>query len=112
PRVPACKGAPIGAEGGGVGGHTDYSVVLEGVIILHDLPDLSTAFAYHFGLLYAMNIEYTKTIKYTFEAIQTIFFELGFRCSQCVRTLKTKLLHKDMMNCFFNVTFAIIYVEL
>ncbi|XP_030221873.1 uncharacterized protein LOC115550731 [Gadus morhua] len=62
----------------------DWAVVLEGSIVLHDLPDLGTAFAYLFGLLYAM--------RYTFEAIQTIFFELGSQCSQRTRSLKTKLL--------------------
>ncbi|KAK0151757.1 hypothetical protein N1851_006857 [Merluccius polli] len=51
-----------------------WAVVLEGSIVLHDLPDLSTAFAYLFGLLYAMNIDYPKEMKYTFEAIQSIFF--------------------------------------
>lgn len=70
----------------------DWAVVLEGSIMLHDLPDLGTAFAYLFGLLYAMNIDYPKEMKYTFEAIQTIFFELGSQCSQRTRSLKTKLL--------------------
>ncbi|KAI9541913.1 hypothetical protein NQZ68_026377 [Dissostichus eleginoides] len=69
----------------------DVAVVLEGTIALHDLPDLSTAFAYLFGLLYAMNIDYPKEMRYTFEAIQTIFYELGSRCSQR-RSRKTKLL--------------------
>ncbi|KAI9531558.1 hypothetical protein NQZ68_039760 [Dissostichus eleginoides] len=70
----------------------DVAVVLEGTIVLHDLPDLSTAFAYLFGLLYAMNIDYPKEMRYTFEAIQTIFYELGSRCSQRIRSRKTKLL--------------------
>ena len=70
----------------------DWAVVLEGSIVLHDLPDLSTAFAYLFGLLYAMNIDYPKEMKYTFEAIQSIFFELGSQCSPRTRSLKTKLL--------------------
>ncbi|XP_033998527.1 uncharacterized protein LOC117492386 [Trematomus bernacchii] len=51
----------------------DVAVVLEGTIVLHDLPDLSTAFAYLFGLLYAMNMDFPKEMRYTFEAIQTIF---------------------------------------
>ncbi|CAL8256109.1 unnamed protein product [Boreogadus saida] len=70
----------------------DWAVVLEGSIVLHDLPDLGTAFAYLFGLLYAMNIDFPKEMRYTFEAIQTIFFELGSQCSQRTRSLKTKLL--------------------
>lgn len=69
----------------------DVAVVLEGAVILHDFPDLPTAFAYLFGLLYAINIEYPKMLRYTFEAIQAIFFELGARCSQRIKSLKTKL---------------------
>ena len=71
----------------------DQAVVIEGDIVLHDIPDLSTAFAYLFGLLYALNIEYPKELRYTFEAIQAIFFELGgSRCSPRIRTPKNKLL--------------------
>ncbi|KAM8771709.1 uncharacterized protein AB9X84_025188 isoform 1-T1 [Acanthopagrus schlegelii] len=71
----------------------DQAVVLEGDIVLHNIPDLSTALAYLFGLLYALNIDYPKQMRYTFEAIQAIFFELGgSRCSQRIRSLKTKLL--------------------
>ncbi|XP_028300826.1 uncharacterized protein LOC114462299 [Gouania willdenowi] len=71
----------------------DHAVVLEGDIVLHNIPDLSSALAYLFGLLYALNIDYPKQMSYTFEAIQAIFFELGgSRCSQRIRALKTKLL--------------------
>ncbi|KAK9540494.1 hypothetical protein VZT92_002943 [Zoarces viviparus] len=70
----------------------DVAVVLDGTIVLHDLPDLSTAFVYLFGRLYAMNIDYPKEMRYTFQAIQTIFFEFVSRCSQRIRSLKTKLL--------------------
>ncbi|KAM9343864.1 uncharacterized protein KZ484_016241 isoform 1-T1 [Pholidichthys leucotaenia] len=69
----------------------NVAVVLEGAIILQDLPDLCTAFAYLFGLLYTMNIDYPKEMFYTFEAVQCIFFDLGSRCSQRIRSLRTKL---------------------
>ncbi|TDG99317.1 hypothetical protein EPR50_G00209730 [Perca flavescens] len=67
-------------------------IVLEEAIVLTDLPDLPTAFAYLFGLLYALNMEFPKELKYTFEAIQHIFMELSASCSQRVGSLKTKLL--------------------
>ena len=71
----------------------DHTVVLEGAIVLHDIPDLSTALTNLFGLLYALNIDNPKHTRYTFEAIQTIFYELGgSRYSQRIRSLKTKLL--------------------
>ncbi|KAL6459456.1 hypothetical protein MHYP_G00329280 [Metynnis hypsauchen] len=69
----------------------NIAIVLEEAIVLTDLPDLPTAFAYLFGLLYALNIEFPKEHKYTFEAIQHIFMELPTSCSQRVRSLKTKL---------------------
>jgi len=68
------------------------AVVLEEAIVLTDLPDLPTAFAYLFGLLYALNIEFPKEHRYTFETIQHIFMGLSTSCSQRVRSLKTKLL--------------------
>lgn len=88
----------------------DQAVVLEGDIVLHNTPDLSTVLAYLFGLLYALNIDYPKQMRYTFEAIQAIFFELGgSRCSQHIRSLKTKPLlwllmgKADMTLAFFSL---------
>lgn len=69
----------------------DFALVLEGAIVLHDLPDLASAFAYLFGLLYAMNMEYPKSMRYTFEAVQCVFFDLGSGCSHRIKSLKTKL---------------------
>ncbi|KAJ0003694.1 hypothetical protein NQD34_008792 [Periophthalmus magnuspinnatus] len=70
----------------------NIGIVLEEDIILADLPDLPTACAYLFGLLYGLNIEFPKEHRYTFEVIQHIFMELTPTCSQRVRSLKTKLL--------------------
>lgn len=61
-------------------------------IVLEEAIILPTAFAYLFGLLYALNMEFPKEDRHTFEAIQHIFMELSTSCSQCVRSLKTKLL--------------------
>ncbi|CAI5695152.1 unnamed protein product [Oreochromis niloticus] len=70
------------------------AIVLEEDIILDDLPDLPTAFAYLFGLLYGLNMEFPKELKYTFKAVQHIFMELTSTCSQRIRSFKTKLLTK------------------
>lgn len=67
-------------------------VVLEEAVVLRNLLDLPTAFAYLFGLLYALDIAFPKELKYTFEVIQKVLMELGTDCSQRVRSLKTKLL--------------------
>ncbi|XP_022535371.1 uncharacterized protein LOC111194769 [Astyanax mexicanus] len=71
---------------------TSIAIVLEVAIVLTDVPDLPTAFAYLFGLLYSLNMEFPKEHMYTFETIQHIFMELTPTCSQRVRSLQTKLL--------------------
>lgn len=69
------------------------AVVLEEEIVLEDLPDIPTAFAYLFGLIYALNIKYPKELRYTFETVQKVFMNLGTDLSVRVRSLKNKLLH-------------------
>ncbi|XP_033468481.1 uncharacterized protein LOC117247925 isoform X2 [Epinephelus lanceolatus] len=68
------------------------AVVVEEEIVLQDLPDLPTAFAYLFGLIYALNLKYPKDLRYTFETVQKVFMELGTDLSARVRSLKNKLL--------------------
>lgn len=68
------------------------TVVVEEEIVLQDLPDLPTAFAYLFGLIYALNLKYPKDLRYTFETVQNVFMELGTDLSARVRSLKNKLL--------------------
>ncbi|XP_074500250.1 uncharacterized protein LOC141772765 isoform X1 [Sebastes fasciatus] len=69
----------------------NVAVVVED-IVLQDLPDLPTAFAYLFGLIYALNLQYPKELRYTFETIQKVFMGLGTDLSARVRSLKNKLL--------------------
>ncbi|KAA0725405.1 hypothetical protein E1301_Tti023674 [Triplophysa tibetana] len=71
---------------------TKFAVVLEEVIVLRDAPDLQSALAYLFGLLFALDFEYPKQLKYTFEVIEKVFMEMGTHCSARVQSLKTKLL--------------------
>uniref|UniRef100_A0A8C7X7X0 Uncharacterized protein n=1 Tax=Oryzias sinensis TaxID=183150 RepID=A0A8C7X7X0_9TELE len=51
--------------------------VVEETVILQDLPDLPTAFAYLLGLIYALNLQYPIELRYTFETVQKIFMGLG-----------------------------------
>ncbi|KAF7709836.1 hypothetical protein C0J45_23067, partial [Silurus meridionalis] len=64
------------------------AIILEQAIVLQDIPDLPETFAFLFSLLYALNMEYPKELKYTFEFIQKIFMDLGGTCSARVRSLK------------------------
>ena len=70
----------------------NIAVVVEEHIVLQDLPDIPTAVAFLFGLIYALNLEYPKELRYTFETIQKVFMGLGTDLSARVRTLQNKLL--------------------
>ncbi|XP_021325697.2 uncharacterized protein [Danio rerio] len=60
----------------------NIAVVLEEVVVLEDIPDTSSAVAYLFGLLHALNFSYPKELRYTFDTIQIVFMELGTGCTQ------------------------------
>ncbi|XP_073712383.1 uncharacterized protein [Misgurnus anguillicaudatus] len=70
----------------------NFAIVLEEAIVLKDFPDLPSAVSYLFGLVFALNFEYPKELKYTFEVIEKVFMEMGTQCSARVQSLKTKLL--------------------
>lgn len=65
----------------------NIAAVLEENTVLQDLSDLPTAFAYLLGLIYAVNIKYTKDRRYTFETVQNLFMGLGTDYSARVRSL-------------------------
>lgn len=67
------------------------AVIIEEDIIIQDLPDLPTAFAYLFGLIYALNLKYPKELRYTFETIQRVSLGIGIDLSARVRFHKTKI---------------------
>lgn len=70
----------------------NFAVLLEEAIVLQDAPDLQSAVAYLFGLLFALDFQYPKNLKYTFEVIVKVFMKMGTHCSARVQSLKTKLL--------------------
>lgn len=71
---------------------TSVAVVVEEEIVLQDLPDLPTAFAYLFGLIYTLNFKYPKDLRYTFETVHRVIMDLGTDVSARVKSLKNKLL--------------------
>ena len=71
----------------------NVAVVLEEEVVMDNLPDYTNAFILLFGLLYALNLEYSKDLKYTFEVVQKVFLHLGDECTARVQSLKNKLLH-------------------
>uniref|UniRef100_A0A9J8D2D5 Uncharacterized protein n=1 Tax=Cyprinus carpio carpio TaxID=630221 RepID=A0A9J8D2D5_CYPCA len=67
----------IRAEGAGPEEEpSDVGVVLEGVEVLQNLPSVTLGCVMLFGLIYALNLNYPKDLKCTFEAFQKILMEL------------------------------------
>ncbi|KAK6328719.1 hypothetical protein J4Q44_G00006970 [Coregonus suidteri] len=71
----------------------DVSVILEGHIVLNELSDVPSAFSVLVGLLYSLNIDYPKGLKYTFEVLQKVLMDVGGgTCSAHALGLRNKLL--------------------
>ena len=83
-----------GDDPDGPGGSlADVGVVLEGVEVLHNLESISHACVMLYGLIYALNLSYPKSLKNTFEAYQKILMDLeSSKLSPKVQALKLKLL--------------------
>lgn len=75
----------------------DTSAVLEEAVILSDLKDIPHAIALLMGLLFCLNIDYPKELRYTFEVIQKVMMNIGGgQCSSLVHGLRNRLLRKTM----------------
>lgn len=82
-----------GSDGPGDGPFVDVSVVLDGVEVLHNLESVSHACVMLYGLIYALNLSYPKSLKRTFEVYQKILMDLdSTKLSPKVQALKLKLL--------------------
>jgi len=67
------------------------AVILEGEIVIVDFPEIPNAFFTLFGLLYILNINYPKELRYTFEVMRFMMID-GESCSAKVNGLKNKLM--------------------
>ena len=75
----------------------NYAVVLEERIIFPSARDFPNAVAILMGLLYSLNIDYPKGLKYTFEIIQKVLMDIGGgQCSALVHGLRNKLLRRKV----------------
>ena len=53
--------------------YNDVAIVIEEKIVMRHLDDVPNAFVNLMGLLYMLNLDYLKDLKYTFEVIQRLF---------------------------------------
>lgn len=69
------------------------AIILEGNLVMDEIPTTSQALCLLFGLLYALRLDYPKGMKNTFEFIQKMFLNLGQqKLSPKLQTLKNALL--------------------
>lgn len=84
----------IRAEGADPGDEpADVGVVFEGLAVLQNLQSITHGCVMLLGLIYALNLNYPKDLKCTFEAFQKILMELdSAKLSLKVQVLKIKML--------------------
>ncbi|KAL1274550.1 hypothetical protein QQF64_027364 [Cirrhinus molitorella] len=71
----------------------DVCVVTEGTKVLNCCGNRTTACILLMGLIYALNLEYPKILKYTFKVFQKCFLKLdGAKLLKKVQSLKPKLM--------------------
>lgn len=71
------------------------AIILEGTIVVDDVPNLPHAVCLLFALIYALNLDYPKTMRNTFDCIQRVFLSLGgknLNLKPKLQTLKNQLL--------------------
>lgn len=73
--------------------YNEVALVIEEEVVMRHLSDVPNAFLNLMGLVYALNLDYPKELKFTFEVIQRLFIGLGSdSCTAKVHSLKSKLL--------------------
>ena len=72
---------------------SEVSIVIEGSKVMEGCGSRTKACILLMGLIYSLNLEYPKQLKYTFEAFQKLFLELdGGKLQKKVHSLKNKLM--------------------
>lgn len=70
----------------------NVGIILEGQIVIQELDNVPLAVALLFGLLYALNMDYPRQLRYTFEVLQKVVMELdGATLSKKAQVLKNRL---------------------
>uniref|UniRef100_A0A1A7XCJ9 Si:ch211-155i14.1 n=1 Tax=Iconisemion striatum TaxID=60296 RepID=A0A1A7XCJ9_9TELE len=76
---------------------SSMAVVVEGDLVMRDIPRFSDAYALLFGLIYALHLDYPRKLVHTFTFVQKVFMGLddGKPLKPSLHALKTDLLLKE-----------------
>lgn len=67
-------------------------IIIEGEVVMDNIQDLPKAMCILFGLMYALHLNYPKTMKLTFQFIQQVLLLLGHTdLKPKLQTLKNQL---------------------
>ena len=70
----------------------NIGIVIEGMEVITGLGDIARACSVLLGLTYALNVDYPRQLKYTFEVFQKLFLKLDdSKLSNKVQSPKSKL---------------------
>lgn len=71
----------------------DIGIAIEGVEVITGLESIARACCVLLGVIYTLNLDYPRQLKYTYEVFQKHFLELdASKLSNKVQSLKSKLL--------------------
>ncbi|XP_013855882.1 uncharacterized protein LOC106511682 [Austrofundulus limnaeus] len=71
---------------------SSLKIIIEGEAVMDNIQDLPKAMCILFGLIYAMHLNYPRSMKYTFQFIQQVLLELGHsELKPKLQTLKNQL---------------------
>ncbi|XP_067276272.1 uncharacterized protein [Pseudorasbora parva] len=72
---------------------TATAIILEGTVVVDNLENFPEAMCLLFGLIYALNLEYPKALKSTFDFIQRVILSLGHKSLKPkIQSLKNRLM--------------------
>uniref|UniRef100_A0A4W5PDB8 Uncharacterized protein n=1 Tax=Hucho hucho TaxID=62062 RepID=A0A4W5PDB8_9TELE len=89
--------------------NVDIALVIEEQVIIQELYNVPNAFATLIGLLYCLNMDYPKCLRYTFKVVQKILLKIGAEnCTAKVHGLKNRLLlHSENVYCMLDFFFTL-----
>ncbi|KAK7175567.1 hypothetical protein R3I93_002478 [Phoxinus phoxinus] len=73
------------------------AVVVEETVVFHNFNDVPSSFAMHLGIIYCVNLEYPRAMKYSFEFLQRVVMKIKpDQASARVRGIRNKLLRYNL----------------